>query len=200
MVPAFVSVGLGCAVKHISINRKNKNKNFQLGKFIENPAQLTAFERNLIENELNGIYGHAIDSNLVVDVGAGASAGVAQKPDNLAAFHPLAGFDQDLLQMSVFGLFPISVVDGDQFADEYFPGGISDFTVGRGDDFGAGAVGDVQAGMEIPFAGEGRLAISEFGGDPAVHRSDGGGGGQEAFFLFQFLDQVIEIQFLLLGG
>ena len=74
----------------------------------------------LIKDILQGVDRYLVDTNFVVDMGAGAFAGVAQKGDDLPSFNFLPRFDQDLLQVAVFGYPAISMVNDDQVAKMCF--------------------------------------------------------------------------------
>jgi hypothetical protein len=81
--------------------------------------------------------------------------------DDRAPPHVLARLDGEGTQMAIDRRDAVSVAEGDVLAQELILDNFQGQTVRRGDDGIALSGGDVEPGMERPFAGEGVGAVTE---------------------------------------
>ena len=115
----------------------------------------------LVQDIFHRINGGAVDPYFIVQMGACALAGVAHKADDIPALHLLAALDKDFVQMTVTGHPAVSMVNGHQVAQERLSGSVGNFAIGSGNDFCAGFVGNIQAGMKHPFSCERGIPVAE---------------------------------------
>ena len=99
----------------------------------------------LVQDIFDRVNRGAVDADFIVQMGACTPAGIAHKPDDIPAFHLLTSLDKDFFQVSVPGHPAVPMVDVYQVAQEPFFRCIGNFSIGRGNDVGAGFVGNIQA-------------------------------------------------------
>ena len=123
-----------------------------------------------------GVDGDVADADLVVEVGAGGAAAVADVAQDLAADDGLAGDHGEAGHMTIDGLDAVAVVDDDLTAVAVLHLGGDDSSVSGGADGNTVGGGDVDAGVELAFtvAGDWILALAEAAGDRSEDGPKGG--------------------------
>ena len=125
-----------------------------------------------------GIDGDVVDSDLVVEVGAGGAAGLTDVADDLTAHDALAGDDSEGGHVPVDGANAVAVVEDNFTTVAVGHAGRLYEAVAGGVDGGAHGGLDVHAGMECAFTIEGIFALAEAGADLAFDGPDGGRVGE----------------------
>ncbi|PAV93290.1 hypothetical protein WR25_26979 [Diploscapter pachys] len=104
--------------------------------------------------ERHRVHRMAVDTDFIMQVRAGRTAGRPHQCDQLAARHARAIGDEDLRQMAIAGRDALAVVDLDQIAVTALAAGVIDDAVGGGIDRRADRTGDVDARMHRRGAAE----------------------------------------------
>ena len=136
---------------------------------LSSPQRLSPL--HFIDDVLQGVVGLVVEEDFIVEVGAGAVAGVADQGDDLAALDRLALADLVPLVMSVEGLEAEAVGEDQGVAVAREGAGEGHHPIGRGADGGPRGGGDVDPGVLLGLAGEGRRPGAEAGGDMEIGRA-----------------------------
>ena len=128
--------------------------------------------RDLLGEEGHRVGQTAVHPDLVMQVGAGRSAGGADIADHVAALDVLIADDAEARKMAVLGDDAEAVVERHHVAVGAVGACGRDGRVAGREDGLAVVGGDIEAGMKVPLVREGIPAVAVTGREPAGHRPD----------------------------
>src|SRR5215470_1244695 len=125
-------------------------------------VDLLSFENILAcLHEVHGILGFAVDLHLIVQMGSGRTAGVAELAYFLSKFHFLTNLYRDRLEVRIAGVDTEAMIDLDHPTIVPHPAGVNNCSGRRRQDRRAGLVLEIEAVMLGTLAGEGIDAHAE---------------------------------------
>ena len=107
------------------------------------------------EDVLHGVNGKVLDSNLVMEMGAGGSTRVSDFRDEVSPFDLLADLDVSLMEMAVLGGDAVAVVNDKDLAVSILPPYPDDEPVGWGNDGRPNGIRDVNPLVHLNRPGKG---------------------------------------------
>ena len=143
---------------------------------------------------------NAVQSHLIVQMGAGTAPGISMSATTSPLRTRSSSLFQPLIDMGITGHDAVTVVDDDNLAQRAFVAHKGDDAISSSDDRGTFTIGDIDSFVELPPPGERGYTVIESGGNPSLCRSDGRCVRQHILLLLQLAQEQRQRTLLFCGG